>query len=191
MKALPMGLFDFFRRKRSEPSIEEMMNLVGGKPRDLHYFFAHYALRELAHHDSTGTVATLYSSDAKAFLNRVLEMVVNVNKIARLDFTAEDIGIHTGKFGRHSYVILEMPPPQAPTEAHFIALILVIAEDATYESARHAPLHYFTLEQGITLGTPRTTFAEWTADGTHANMGDGPSPDVESFRAFLAQRFTA
>src|SRR5678809_998085 len=90
-----MGLFDFFRRKpRSEPTIEEMMNLVGGKPRDLHYFFAHYALREFAHHDSGGAMAILSSDKACEFLSDLLGRVAEMQKVTHPDFTADDIGIH-------------------------------------------------------------------------------------------------
>jgi hypothetical protein len=81
--------------------------------------------------------------------------------------------------------LIQMPPPQATSEAHFAALVY---EDEEVDEGTEARPRYFILEATLGLttedGTP-TMVGEWNGE-VHRHLGRGPAggrPDTAS--AFL------
>jgi hypothetical protein len=176
-----MGRFDFFRPKSSKPRDDHLAI----RPADMpeagchHYFLAHHALRSIAFHNPMGFLGVLTSEDAEPFLQDVLTSVAKHCQPfePEVAFSARDIAIHKKSIGIAPCVVIEMPPARGVTEAIFVAAVLT--GDVSLEKLR-----YFTLEVGVSLdGPPRTVLCEWTVDGTHANYGDGPEPELDEFVA--------
>ena len=82
---------------------------------------------------------------------------------------ALDVHLHRRRFGAAEGIVIEMPPPQIPPDCYFIGIV-----PTTKGRAR-----YFTLES--TLIPPPTMLCEWRPDGSHANFGPGPQPDIDLF----------
>jgi hypothetical protein len=78
--------------------------------------------------------------------------------------------------------LVTLPRPCAMTEAHFTALAVKPTGERQValpaEAARYVTLELSTSLEG---DEPFTMLCEWTSDGTHANMGEGPPPDLEAF----------
>jgi hypothetical protein len=177
-----MGLFDFFRRKQISASSESSDDL--DQPRCRHYTLAHLALRSVAFEQPLMFLGVLASPKARAFL---ADMLVDVSEHCkdrepRGDFGVDDIGIHTLRVGSYPCAVLEMPRPRAMIEAHFVAAVLLEDPATPIGEGERIPLRYFTLEKGASFdGRPRTVLCEWTANGTHANLGDGPPAELAAF----------
>lgn len=77
-------------------------------------------------------------------------------------------------------VLVQMPRPRAPAEAHFVAVVLTGDLERDGDDKALA-FRYFTLECGLNLdGTARTVLCEWH-DGAHRSFGDGPPPEAAAF----------
>ncbi len=181
-----MGLFDFFsRRKKSaeEREIEELMGSVDS-PREAYYAFPHIVLRQFAFERPGECLALL--SDPEHTQDFLQHMVSFVNEHAAeqggepLDL--EQVAVHRMRDDERACLIVELPPPQAPTECHFVGLIFQISEDVKLSEMTEKDLRYMTLEQGVSLetGGDRTVLCGWTKD-SHVNYGDGPEATVEAF----------
>lgn len=189
-----MGWFDWLKnlfRPHSQPSSEAFDKDQINQPRCMHYAFAHLGLRSLAFDDPLRCLAILSSDDSRKFLAYLLRSVEQhcQTRGDQLDFGLEDIVVHSVRMGRFPCSVVQMPEPRGITEAYFVALVLMIDPDA--ESLPDKPeLRYFTLEKGFNVGggPPRTVLCEWTADGTHANYGDGPPPELRAFLEAVAGR---
>ena len=98
----------------------------------------------------------------------------------RADFTAGDLRVYCVRVRDYPCAVVQMPPPQAVTEAHFVALVLK-ADTSQPQPAdtTSLPKWYFTLEKGVSLdGSDRTVLGGWT-ETTHTNYGEGPAANVE------------
>lgn len=71
-------------------------------------------------------------------------------------------------------MVVTLPRPQGPTEAHFVAFALRDRTDLG---------RYFTLEHALSPpdDSRYTVLGEWTADRSHVNFGPGPEPDPVAF----------
>lgn len=185
-----MGLFDFFRRKPDEPAKQASSEEDRLQPRCIHYTFAHYALRTAAHENPLAFIAILASPDALKFLASLLNSVSEYCKeeAPSRSLQLDDFTIHCSRLGQYPCAIVEMPQPLAPTEAYFVAAILLANLEQEIPDLKNVELRYFTLENGIRLGgPPRTVLCEWTKDGAHCNYGDGPPPRVQDFLETLKE----
>jgi hypothetical protein len=113
-------------------------------------------------------------------------------------YTPSDFKITRHSFAGAPCIIVEMPHPQEPTEAYFVAIVSKIAEDDLImwevpdhpkPSERHQKewsLNYYTLERssGYVQGR-KSTFCEWISNGRHLNHGGGPEPTLDAFLPFL------
>jgi hypothetical protein len=179
-----MGLFDFLRRKPRTLAESEGAEADLDEPRCHHYMLAHYALRTVAHDKPLAFLGVLASPDATHFLSDLMESVSEhcKDRERHPDFSVEAIRIHTLRIGKYPCAVVQMPKPRAPTEAFFVAGVLLADPNEEMPESDRVALRYFTLEKGITLGGPaRTVLCEWTADGTHANFGDGPPAELRAF----------
>jgi len=175
-----MGLFDFFSRGSGGKSPSET------EPRCDHYSFAHVVLRKAAFENPTKCVTSLASPDGKEYLselwNEVLETCKQHNQ--PIELTLDDILIHKLRVGPFPCTILEMPAPHFATEAFFVGLILTVDITDQSQNMSNGSVRFLTLENGEpTEEEVQTVIGEWTADGSHSNLGSGSYPELSEFVA--------
>lgn len=178
------------------------------QPRQHHYAFAHRVLPPLAFERTTWMMQLLRSEEADEFLVGLWNAVGNdLPAPKRLD----PIGLscQSSEHGDFVLALVTMPPVRATTEAHFVALAfgplsgggggtsgpgpvddllqakLTLGNNPASIGEDDIALQYFTLENGFVMPgePPRTALCGWTAEPAHLNMGDGPPPEAEAFRA--------
>ncbi len=195
--------FERFKRHESDKELERMKKLVEAapRPRGQHYTFAHRLLPAIARQMGAVCVLVLANEDkSEGFLHEVWN---DCGREESGDDLVEPDGLRAtvARAGEQLIAVVTLPAPVRTTEAHFVAILSDLPPETDDEDAessdearevlrlmlRSMPVRYFTLELGASLdGAPRTAFCEWTAEGAHLNMGDGPSPDEEVFFRFLA-----
>ena len=156
-------------------------------PRFHHYFLAHIAFRSIAHMNPLLFFGALVSPEKLEFLGSVLDSIEedNVDKEV-LDFTKEDLKIHTMRIQNFPTAIIEFPTPQRMTEVFFVAAVL--KEDGEVTEGETPEVDYITLEKGMEAdGTDRTVLGAWDKEGGHLNYGDGPEPTLENFVSVVDQ----
>lgn len=166
----------------------KLKGMPGDQPRCRHYVFAHVALRQVAFEYPVEIVAALGSEKADALIDDLWQSVEQACNDQGTDDRAsvdrQAIRVHRVRVGVYPTAIVEMPTPIATTEAYFAAVVLCVDPEATGLSKEDIDVRFFTLEFGAKLAVgdqDRTVLCEWTADGLHANMGDGPIADVALF----------
>lgn len=153
-----------------------------GSARQHHYVFAHLALRQIALGDPLECLDILGSSRAGHFIRDVFSSVCDHIE-DEPDFSPSQIVVHPTQIGRYPCAVVQMPQPQAATEAFYAAtVVLVDIRRAVPPNLEKVTARYFTLEMGHTPET--TVLAEWTANA-HVNYGNGPSANLDDFRASL------
>jgi hypothetical protein len=176
-----MGIFDFFRKKKVDPTPAAAPER--DKP-SAHYVLAHFALRQFALEDPIRYLGVMSSPHARKFLQMMLD---DVSKdFAVHDFSVEDMHVHPTRIGDFACAILEFPLPRQLPEVDFTAVLVKVQFDGDDEpKAVSGSAHYMTLERGMAInGMTRTVLCEWT-DTSHANFGDGPQPTLHGFMEAL------
>lgn len=187
-----MGLFDWFRGKRTRAaeaaSVERLLASVA-QPRPLVYMFQHVALREAAFENHPELMRDLADGSADRlghFWSRARVRCIQAGMLDPADDAADQaevelrdaVAVHTRRRDGHTVHVVRMPPPRVSPEAYLVAI--VFRDGEPHEYGQPSPgTRYLTLE--LTVGLDRPMLCEWTRDGTHANYGLGPLPDVESF----------
>jgi hypothetical protein len=160
------------------------------EPRCVHYQFAHVALRGLVFSEPRLATALWELDDPTALLDDIAAQVARACRARGEgdDLRAAELTVHKRRLGRNPCVVIELPQPQATTEAFMIAIIQRRDLDAERTDAERTAYEcrYFTLEFSEHRESPHTVLGEWTAQGSHLNMGGGPDPEVEAFVAKLA-----
>ena len=160
--------------------------LIGGmeEARAHHYVFAHLTLPQIILRlDARKVDLRPMAEDPELFDKlfaglwaRVGADVAAKGEGQRLPETGLAASYHES--GKHSALVLTLPEATRVTEAIAIAIVRVPTKRLwLFESAE---LRYLTLELGVNFGegepaSARTVLCEWTRDGAHHNMGDGPS----------------
>ncbi len=175
-----MGLFDFLRRKESQPNeIREHL----AQPRLQHYMMAHVALRSLAFENPLAYLGILGSPDANMFFAQLMESVSEqCPDEPDPGYRPDEISVHCLRVHSFPCAIVQMPSPKATTEAFFTAAVLMHDPSHDIPEPTQMKLRYLTLEKGFHAdGTSRTVLCEWTSEGSHLNFGDGPPPELKLF----------
>ena len=176
-----MGLLDFFSRLTGQ---RESGALPDDGPRCDHYTFTHVALRRAVFQDPAGCVAALGSSEVDSLIDRLWEEVLETCRAFEVEavINPRDIMVHQVKAGSFPCTLIEMPAPERPTEAFFVAMLLMIDFANPDQGFQVSPVRYFTLENGEPDDDEITTVVgEWMADETHATHGPGPWPTADEF----------
>jgi len=92
-------------------------------------------------------------------LRRVSDLTMNLQQLA-------------GRF----VALIEMPTPEGPTEAFFVAVALLADFAPREPSTKNVSARVFTLEaeHKKTAVAGEAIVGEWTRDGTHLNYGRSP-----------------
>ncbi len=157
------------------------------QPRCRHYVFAHVALRNVAFEYPVEIIAALGSEKAGAMLDDLWQSVDEACIEQGDDQHPVDknaVQIHRVQIGDFPTAVIAMPEPMGATEAHFVAIVLCVNPREAGLSKEDIVVRYFTLEQGAKLSAQdadRNVLCEWTADGSHVNLGDGPPAELAMF----------
>jgi hypothetical protein len=156
------------------------------EPRCVHYQFAHVALRSLVF-SAPELVDVLWAlDDPSALLDEIAGQVEQVCQSRGDDevLRGADLRVHKRRIGSHVCMLVEFPAPIATPEAFMVAIVSPREPDGERAAG---PCRYFTLEYSAQREPPRTVLGEWTAQGSHLNMGGGPEPELDAFTAELAR----
>jgi hypothetical protein len=140
------------------------------------------ALPTVAHQNPFQFMSAMASDSAQELLGSLLEQVAEHCSDQPPDFDAEDLLIHRARVLGSPCLVIELPTPAAPAEAHLVAAWLAIND-----GPEAGQLRFFTLEAADPALGPATVVGEWDSDRQHVNHGAGPEPSVEGFtRAITA-----
>ncbi|MES2946501.1 MAG: hypothetical protein V4772_26835 [Pseudomonadota bacterium] len=163
---------------------KKAIQAVRREPRDHHYVFAHYTVREACAHDPLRFFAIVASPDQELFIAWLWKTTEKRVGKPLIDVDPSELKVITCRVKESPAIILQMPSPVASAEAHLVAVLLTDLQKPI-DTETKAAFRYFTLEHGVTLdGSTRTVLCEWDESG-HRNFGDGPLPTVEAFATVL------
>jgi hypothetical protein len=136
----------------------------------------------VAHQNPFQFMSAMASDSAQELLGSLLEQVAEHCSDQPPDFDAEDLLIHRARVLGSPCLVIELPAPAAPAEAHLVAAWLAIND-----GPEAGQLRFFALEAADPALGPATVVGEWDSDRQHVNHGAGPEPSVEGFtRAITA-----
>jgi hypothetical protein len=150
---------------------------VKDAPRRQHYYFAHQYLRERAQQHPKLLVEKLREESGISYLSFLWVSRGLAVKGAEDEFiAAEGLECFPIEIGDEYYgALVQFPTPQKLAEAYFVAIILPVSEDVS------ASAKFFTLEFSMNNDrSKKTVLGQWS-DGSHFNLGSGPSPEKEAF----------
>lgn len=153
------------------------------EPRPQYYNFAHIVLPEIFTRDSAKFMATMRQNGVE-FLRYVWKQVGEYENVEQPTEAVEQIKLENRTLETAYVTIITLPPPENPTEAHFVTAVFDPIQGAS---------RYFTLEHGQALENEpdaRTVFCEWQ-DNRHMNYGDGSKVDTQAFLALILKKLEA
>lgn len=148
-----------------------------------HYRFAHFAMPSLFHSDPARFIQSL-DEQGNAFLLRAwVNVGVDLQGQDLVDPAGLRYDIREFEEDGMTIVLVTLPPPQAITEAYFVALVYC-TKGIGLCIEQGSPTAVITLEYNwVTGDKPITIVGEWMPDGSHRNYGVGPEPTPEAFLA--------
>lgn len=201
-----MSLKSWFQEGEEKREQARLRRIAEARPRarQQHYLFAHRMLPHIAFDFGAASVLMLSDPDkAPEFLQNLWRDCGE--GLEGRDLVAPD-GLTVGlsaearrSRGDELICLVTLPAPEVAPEAYFVALVCdaLPEPDQSDDSpdalelwrllVRSTAVRVFTLELSQDLsGRTHTVFCEWTSEGAHLNMGDGPQPDRDTFFGFLA-----
>jgi hypothetical protein len=146
-------------------------------PRIHHYRFAFIILPDVVFTDPPGFLDLLEPPHGVAYLEQLWERVGS--ELAEPVALAEgSFAVDLAKLQDRRAAIVTFPPPVAPPEAYFAAV--VEASPGTPDEWR-----YFVLEDIVADGEPRGVLCEWFADGSRRNLSHEIVPSLAAFSAIV------
>jgi hypothetical protein len=134
-------------------------------------------------------MAVLAAPDAEQKLHELWmtagQSLAEGGRDARQVPSSEGLSVTRTRLAGRACAVIEMPRPQAATEAYYVAAVL----DHNLDQSREAPpqshpqLFYYTLEKGTNLtdGSDRTMLCRWASKTARASLGDGPPAEKKAF----------
>jgi hypothetical protein len=193
---MPTGRFAAIAQRRTRlpkrgdllgPSDEAREADPGGAERSAHhYVLGHVALRKVCQGDPLSFFSTMASPDRERFLEEIWRSVREYcDDDGEPTFSISELSVLTTRIGESPALLIRMPPPARPLEAHFVAIILKVAPGVE-ELPEEPEFEYFTLERGVqTDGSECTFLCAWQMDDTHSNFGEGPPANEQDFIAAI------
>ncbi|MFH0946209.1 MAG: hypothetical protein V2A76_13495 [Planctomycetota bacterium] len=151
-----------------------------------HYVLGHLALRQICQENPLGFFGIIGSEERDEFLKDIWEQVrKNCDPDGTPSFDISDVGITTSLLKGFPCIIISMPPPQVPPEAHFAGIVLRIDMSAD-KPPENPEISYLTLEKGLSRdGEERTMLGGWTDQDSHVTYGAGPPATQADFVAAM------
>lgn len=147
-----------------------------------HYTFCHRALPSIFFHDPGWFFGVLGGDDRQRFLTDVW---AQAGERSAPETRREPEGLRGAAIRRGPYLfaLIYLPAPAEAAECHFVCMIAGFASPEAPSVDALAWARVFTLELGddFTTGEACTFFCEWTRDGKHRNLGEGPEPTATAF----------
>jgi hypothetical protein len=150
------------------------------QPRRQHYQFSHVVLRGDVHKFPDQTWDALTGADVADYLAMQWQASKEGDPVP-----AEGLGVE-GVFQRNGWEILvvRMPPPEAPTEAHYVAI--------PRRPEKPADAGYFVMEKGFPDERGERAYGvEWRSDGSLIRMGDLPAISLDVFLNAVGEEISA
>ena len=157
------------------------------QPRRQHYHFAHRALPGLLFSNPERFFHTM-TQEGLPFLEFAWQRSAEPQRGAettrvRPSSPSDGLALHLEQLEDGvQLALITLPPPQAMTEAYFVAAIYRPAD----QPGQLSLLRYITLEYSLNPATqqPLTVLGEWdSSKPIHRNWGGGPPPELAAFRA--------
>lgn len=150
--------------------------------RQHHYVFAHRVMPRLFYRDADRLMTAM--AERRAELLRAMWVDLGEQFFSTAQVAADGIDVFVPAPGAGPrVVVLIFPPPVAPAEAFFAALVELPDKS----------LRYFTLERPVEPpgeGAPETMLGGWDPEGAHLNYGPGPAPTPEEFARVVVRRLS-
>ncbi len=142
-----MGLADFFRRRPQAPARPMPANPTPGGGPSIAYLFAHVGLPGAAFANPAGFLVAMAQPEAEQqrMLRNLWERLCRHQSGTNTPMP-ESFGVHKLSLCRWKGVVVEMPEPQRPAEAHLVAFLAKLPE-GDKPSLLKLPMQYFTLEK--------------------------------------------
>jgi hypothetical protein len=155
-----------------------------------HYVLGHIALRQAALSDPYGFFSVMASRQRQQFLENLWTSVCqNCDSEGAASFGPGDIVAHTLLVGEFPAVLVVMPTPHFPAEAHMVCVLLKVPPDQIQQRPDKPEIRYFTLEKGTSLatGAERTVLCERNGE-MHVNHGNGPETTIPAFLSKVVEK---
>jgi hypothetical protein len=159
----------------------------------VHYEFAHRFLPKYVHDDPYRFFSLFCQEAPTLFIhmmwNRFLHMagLIRGNRLRRVS----DLTMSHQQLAGRLVALIEMPTPEAPNEAFFVAVALLADSAPPEPSPTNGSARVFTLEaeHKATAVAGEAMVGEWASDGTHSNYGRNPC-NREAFLQWIIKQLT-
>jgi hypothetical protein len=156
----------------------------------VHYHFAHRFLPNYVHDDPYRFFRPICQEAPTFFIHEMWNKFLHMAGLIRGDRLrrVSDLTMNLQQLAGRLVALIEMPTPEAPNEAFFVAVVLLAAAPQEL-SPKKASARVFTLEavrQEISVAG-EAVFGEWARDGSHLNYGGIPC-NREAFLQFVARQ---
>lgn len=148
-----------------------------------HYVLAHAAFRKYCESNPLGFFGAMASEEHRPkLLGEIWNSVrKHCDEHGEPPFSVEEIDVQLLRMRGHPTILLQMPEPSEPPQAHFVAIVLMVREGEEPEQDPPA-FSYFTLEMAEPRDGQAATFVgSWRGEDNHVNHGAGPEPDPHAF----------
>ena len=149
-----------------------------------HYTYCHRALPSIFFNDPSWCFAVINGADCQRFLNDVW---ARAGQRSAPESRREPEGLRGEAFldGDRLCALIHLPAPAEPAECHLVCMVAGFATPDAPSVDQLAWSRYFTLERGLDFRTEEdcTFLCEWTREGQHRNLGDGPPAEAGAFVA--------
>jgi len=159
----------------------------------VHYEFAHRFLPQYVYDDPYRFFQPICQAAPTLFIHMTWDMFLHRAGLIRGDRLrrVSDLTMNLQRLAGRLAALIEMPTPEAPNQAFFVAAVL-LAESAPPEpSPSNVSARVFTLEaeHKATAIAGEAIVGEWARDGRHFNYGRNPS-NREAFLQWIVKQLT-
>lgn len=152
------------------------------EPRAYHLRFSAVALPQISFRDPLTFFTMAASPEGGEHIGAIWAMVCADEGAPETETRlASDIGVNTRRIRGFPTLLIRLPEPRCPGEAHFAGFVLLHDIEAELERT-NVTLRYFSLECAPEHeGTGATRLCEWTRDLERLDHGAGPPPSLDAF----------
>jgi hypothetical protein len=156
-----------------------------------HYDFGHVILREICSHNPMAFFQVLASPGKNEFLEHLWRIACErCDEQGPAPFSHKDVVIDAVRIEEYPVILVTMPRPTVPTEAFYIAVVLLTSMDRIVagDIPEKPSFGYYTLELGIAPDEREYTMLCSWVDGKHVNFGIGPEAGPAAFLRAVAEK---